>query len=128
MGLSDHISPEGLSSCPNCGAGPDQIMMVDRLHRPHGFPVTKDNENDRELFCRCTSCGFETAPGITGYNALTKHTTSVDKAREIAIGRWQRQETRYVIRERLFARYPDQEEYQRERSELIRQGRMQPWD
>lgn len=115
-----------LKTCPNCGT--DRITMINRPHRPYGFPVTENNKNDRELFCKCTVCGFETAPSIAGYNALTKHTTTVDQAKHIALDRWQKRETRYLIRKRIFGHYPGQEEYEKKRAELIRQGRLQPWD
>ena len=117
-----------LKPCPNCGAGAEQIELIDKLYRPRGFPISPENENDRELFCKCAVCGYETAPGITGYNALSGRTTTTERARRLALERWQRQETRAAIRKRLFKDYPNQKQHEAERAELIRQGKIKPWD
>lgn len=117
-----------LNPCPNCGAGAEQIELIDRAYRPFGFPVTPQNENDREIFCKCAVCGYETAPGITGYNALSKTVTTVDRARRRALERWQRQETRAAIRKSIFKDYPNWKQYEAERAALIEHGKMRTWD
>lgn len=114
-----------LIPCPYCGAGADKIELVNRPYRPIGFPWT---EGERELFYRCTACGFETAPGISAYNVLTHTTTTVDQAAAYALQRWQNRQTRYSMRKETFKDYPGQEEYEKKRAELIRQGKLKPWD
>lgn len=116
------------SKCPNCGADADQIALIDRPHRPYGFPETVYNKDDREYFYRCSVCGFESAPGISLYIGLTNEYVSRDKAQHIALERWQHRETRYSMRKALFSTYPDQEEYEKARASLIEQGRIRPWD
>ena len=88
---------EKIKPCPFCGNTSDtqtadgKIAMLpvvlEEAHFPEAFGAFHP-KTERYFHVRCKQCGACGGFGVTGFNGLLNITTTEDRAKEIAIAKW----------------------------------------
>lgn len=79
-----------LKPCPFCGNSSTDPHNLQRLEIIEGKGQQWGRPAARLYYVRCGKCYAQGGNGVTGHNALTGTNTSDDRARQIAIEKWNR--------------------------------------
>lgn len=94
---AENIIEESLLPCPFCGSDSKEfndkakhkynlVILKKHIEEPNSFGMTEPIYT--RFFAKCMHCGATGGSGSTGFNGLTKHTTTEDEAKQIAISKW----------------------------------------
>lgn len=94
---SENVFEESLLPCPFCGATSEKlssdgkqryqlVLLKKYVEEPDSFGIPEPIRT--RFFAKCTKCGSCGGSGITGHNALTDTTITEERAKEIAIQKW----------------------------------------
>lgn len=79
---------ENLKPCPFCANSSTEPHDLRRLHIVESEGKVWGQPANRFYYVSCGRCFARAGSGVTGYNALTGTETSDDRARQIAIEKW----------------------------------------
>lgn len=94
---AENIVEESLLPCPFCGSDSKEfskegqykyniVILKKYVEEPDSFGIAEPIHT--RFFAKCMSCGASGGSSSTGYNGLTKHTTTEEKAMQTAISYW----------------------------------------